>query len=221
MTAAGKPEGASSVGRAAGKSLSAVLSAGQVAVVRPTLPPPERNEVLRYAGAAAGDAQAEALLREVLPVAEPVLSVQAAVACLPLSFSPEGVSVGGLFCHSRDLAAALSGCGTALLLAVTLGVETDRLLYREGRLSPARALLLDALANERVEAAVDSLLATLFRECGICTAPRFSPGYGDLPLSLQEALLLRLDAPRRIGLTLTEGGMMSPTKSVTALAGIL
>ena len=50
--------------------------------------------------------------------------------------------------------------------------------------------------------------------------PRFSPGYGDYPLSVQRELLQLTDAPRRIGLTLTPGDMMTPSKSITAVIGL-
>ena len=43
---------------------------------------------------------------------------------------------------------------------------------------------------------------------------------GDLPLEEQGRLLALLDAPRRIGLTLTGGGMLVPVKSIVALAGL-
>ena len=50
--------------------------------------------------------------------------------------------------------------------------------------------------------------------------PRFSPGYGDFPLSQQAALCAVLNAERRIGLTLTPGGLLLPQKSVTAVIGV-
>jgi len=50
--------------------------------------------------------------------------------------------------------------------------------------------------------------------------PRFSPGYGDFSISHQEMILRMLNAEKSIGLTLTNGGMLNPTKSVTAVAGI-
>jgi cobalamin-dependent methionine synthase I len=37
---------------------------------------------------------------------------------------------------------------------------------------------------------------------------------------LQKDIFAALDCPRRIGLTLGEGMLMSPTKSVTALIGV-
>ena len=49
---------------------------------------------------------------------------------------------------------------------------------------------------------------------------RYSPGYGDLPLSLQGDLLWLLDAPRRVGLTVSPSHILLPRKSVTAILGI-
>lgn len=49
---------------------------------------------------------------------------------------------------------------------------------------------------------------------------RFSPGYGDLPLKTQRELIAKLDAPRKIGLTLNYNDLMIPMKSVTAIIGI-
>lgn len=54
-----------------------------------------------------------------------------------------------------------------------------------------------------------------------CAFPfRFSPGYGDLPLSLQNDLLDLLDAPRRVGLTASASHILLPRKSVTAILGV-
>lgn len=46
---------------------------------------------------------------------------------------------------------------------------------------------------------------------GLTLTGRFSPGYGDLPLTLQPALLERLQA-YRIGLTVNAGGQLQPGK---------
>ena len=50
--------------------------------------------------------------------------------------------------------------------------------------------------------------------------PRFSPGYGDFDIGHQKDMVNLLDLPRQIGVTLTDGGMLAPTKSVTAVMGI-
>ena len=55
---------------------------------------------------------------------------------------------------------------------------------------------------------------------GLFTRPRFSPGYGDLPLDVQSPLLALTDATRRLGVTLSESNLMNPLKSVTAVIGL-
>ena len=50
--------------------------------------------------------------------------------------------------------------------------------------------------------------------------PRFSPGYGDFDIRHQKDMVNLLELPRQIGVTLTDGGMLTPTKSVTAVMGI-
>ena len=67
-------------------------------------------------------------------------------------------------------------------------------------------------------AETDGLLPQL--GAGEFLTPPFSPGYGDWSLAAQDRVLDLLQAPKRIGLTLTEGGMLVPEKSITALVGI-
>ena len=55
---------------------------------------------------------------------------------------------------------------------------------------------------------------------GLLQRPRFSPGYGDWPLEEQRQLFAVLNCAKRIGLTLTDGLMMAPSKSVTAIIGL-
>ena len=57
-------------------------------------------------------------------------------------------------------------------------------------------------------------------ENGLYLRPRFSPGYGDFSILHQKELLQMTDASKKIGLALTEGYMLTPTKSITAVMGI-
>ena len=50
--------------------------------------------------------------------------------------------------------------------------------------------------------------------------PRSSPGYGDLSLTYQAEFLRVLEATKKIGIVLSEGGVMIPEKSVTAVMGL-
>ena len=77
---------------------------------------------------------------------------------------------------------------------------------------------LQALGAERAESLCDAFNNEI-REKYI-TAPRYSPGYGDVGLENQRVFFRLLDCPKNIGVTLGDNLMMKPTKSVTAFIGI-
>ena len=136
---------------------------------------------------------------------------------------PEGVDLGFTRTDSKALSRCLAGCGGAVVFAATVGMGLDRLIHRAQATSPARALMLQALGAERIEALCDAFcrdLAAQAAERGLAARPRFSPGYGDWPLEAQRDIFRLLDCPRRIGLTLNNSLLMSPTKSVTAVVGL-
>ena len=121
----------------------------------------------------------------------------------------------------RDIKDFLAGCTQAVLFAATLGMETESLIRRTQLRSMADAVLLDAVGSAAIEAVCDAFCADLAAEL----APRdltgrFSPGYGDYPLEEQRAVFRLLNVSRRIGVSLTESGLMIPQKSVTALIGV-
>ena len=124
---------------------------------------------------------------------------------------------------SKDLRKNLQGCGEVYLLAATLGPGPDLLIRRASAKRMSDAVIYQALCAEMIESCCDQICAQLRRQAaeeGLYLKPRFSPGYGDLPLDLQKDLLRILDAPKKIGLTLTDSLLMMPSKSVTALIGL-
>ena len=183
-------------------------------------PPFDAAEALRYARAGRGDAATEALLFDVYREAEPLLSYTVVYRELDVTREGDAVTLGPIRITSRTLSGALSTSRRALLLAATVGARFERLLLREGRLSPARALLLEAIGAERVEALLDAFTAHIEETHGVSLLRRVSAGYGDLPLSLQREIFPLLDCERRLGLTLSDSLLMSPKKSVTAIVGI-
>lgn len=119
--------------------------------------------------------------------------------------------------HFSDLQKLLSGCGSCLLIAGTLGVQLDQRMRYVSRFDMAKYVIMDAAANALVEEICDTLQQSLpFASLTF----RFSPGYGDVPIALQKQLLQVLDAGRRIGLTLTSNMLMMPQKSISGIVGI-
>ena len=97
------------------------------------------------------------------------------------------------------------------------------MIRRYAMLSPSRALIYQAIGAERVEAACGAFcdeMKQALAPSGRTLRPRFSPGFGDVSLDIQEQIVRVLDCARKIGVTLNESMLMSPSKSVTAFAGI-
>lgn len=129
----------------------------------------------------------------------------------------------GLVLPGQDIHQLLKDCDRAVLFALTLGPGPEQLIRREGLRSPTAALILDACASAACEQACDDLQHQLEEQlCSpvIFSTDRFSPGYGDLPLTVQRPLLELLDAQRRCGITLSDTCIMTPRKSVTAIFGL-
>lgn len=180
--------------------------------VRTFAPPPVcEREIWRYAACRQADEGVRALLAECLREALPQLSY---TVCF------EEIDPSPFTARSEALSRHLDGCERVVLMAATVGIALDRLIARYGRLSPAKAVLLQAIGTERVEALCDTFCAELAEETGLSPRRRFSPGYGDLPLDCQRDILPLLEADRRIGVMLSEGMLMSPSKSVTAFVGL-
>ena len=141
----------------------------------------------------------------------------------PLSFREEGPTLEGLDLTLPGAMAArmLGGCAQAAVLICTLGAAFEALLRAEQARGMARAALLDACGSAWVEAGCDGAQAEISaRFPGLHPTDRFSPGYGDLPLSLQRDICGALDAPRRLGVQVTDSLLLNPSKTVTAVIGL-
>lgn len=183
------------------------------------------KEVLRYLGY--GQTQAEErILEEIRDCGAQLLQAATPRAVwkhIPLSFPESGVSLGSLHVPGSDLRAHVTGCGEAVLFAATLGAGVDTLLERTARVDMSRAVILQAAAAALTESFCDEKEREISREAAerrLFLRPRYSPGYGDFPITLQRDILRILDCPKRIGLSVTDGCMLVPTKSVTAVIGL-
>ncbi len=106
-------------------------------------------------------------------------------------------------------------------MCATLGADVDKLIRVTQVSNLARAVVLDSFATVAIEQVCDSAeqeIAEAFP--GLYMTFRFSPGYGDYPVSLQKYFLGELDAGRKIGLSANESYILIPAKSVTAVIGL-
>ena len=115
------------------------------------------------------------------------------------------------------------GESDVIFLCGTIGAEFDAWQRRLSVLSAADALLSQQIGLAAVEKVMDEVEEGARKEIeveGRKLKPRRSPGYGDLPLSLSRTILDELDAPRKIGVSITDSNLLVPSKSVTAICEI-
>ena len=185
-----------------------------------TAPPIDRREILRYLGARDDAPAVAALVDECICEAEAALSYKVCFCEVDISHIGDALTLGTVKTNSTALEKNLSGCARATVFAATVGVSLDRLIARYSVSSPSKAVVLDAIGSERIEALCDEFCADIKRDTNVVEIrPRFSPGYGDFPLDAQNDIFALLDCPRKIGLTLNKSLIMTPSKSVTAIIG--
>lgn len=187
------------------------------------LPEVDRREVLRYMGCKESTPETEELIDRAIDVAKGAFCGKVCFCEIPLQISDGQIQFGTVRTESKSLLKNLGGCEAIVLFGATVGIDIDRLILRYGKVSPSLAVCLQALGAERIEALCDLFCADMARKQGIQgkrLRPRFSPGYGDFPLEAQKEIFAMLGCDRRIGLTLNDTLIMSPTKSVTAIIGI-
>jgi len=130
--------------------------------------------------------------------------------------------LGRHFDIEGSIAKHLEGCHAAYLVCGTIGAPFDAFQRRESVASGANALIAQAIGAAMIEEWMDETCAEIARglEPGERLISRYSPGYGDFPLSAQRTLLALLDAPRTVGVSLTDSLLMVPSKSVSAIIGV-
>lgn len=186
-------------------------------------PPYNRREILRYAQCPeCVDESMTAIMEECIAECDSFASFSYRISYIVLPIKSldrqsGDIDMESLTVTSRDLATNLDGCPEVVVFAATIGPGIDRLIRKYSKLDPVKALFMQAIGAERAES-----LCNMF--CGSFDSklrPRFSPGFGDLTLSIQPKVLEITNARKNLSITLDDGFLMSPTKSVTAFAGIM
>lgn len=181
----------------------------------------DRREIMRY-GRIGESEEMLSIMEECIREAQPVLSYRVCYVRTVIERG-ESLRLSVIETGSQTLCKALRDCDEAIIFAATAGAGIDRLISRYGRISPAKALVFQAIGAERIESLCDAFCVKMSDELRAdkkTLKTRVSPGYGDIPLAMQRDIFALLDCPRKIGLTLNDSLMMSPGKSVTAIAGI-
>ncbi len=198
-------------------------------------PPIDRGEILRYMGCKEGDFKIDKLIDECLKEAESQLVYKVCYDVFDISPNCDLSSIRHAVqaenventtsspnYDSKIIARNLEGCHSIVVFAATVGLGIDRLISKYSRISPVKALCFQAIGAERIESLCNffnKAIAYEMSERCLSARPRFSPGYGDFSLEVQREIFKVLDCYRKIGLSLNDSLLMSPSKSVTAIIG--
>ena len=145
------------------------------------------------------------------------------------AFAYAVLDAGELPVKGESLAKHLEGCEGLVVMAVTIGHGVDALISSTQGEKIALGVVMDAgasvmaelaanIANERIRDALSERSGGVSKP--LFMTERFSPGYGDSPLEMQTQVLALLDAEQQLGITLSKGFMMSPSKSITGIMGL-
>lgn len=184
------------------------------------------REAVRYLGygTCAIDEQAMQLIQDSFGELEQVAVPKCIYRIFELSVPDENkIQIGKTMIESKNLSKNLFDCEQAILLGATLGAEVDRRIRKLEVLDITQALVMQACATAYLEEYLDDMqdeLAKDLEKQQRYIRPRFSPGYGDFSILHQKDILRMLETTKHIGVSLTDGLMLTPTKSVTAVMGI-
>ncbi len=185
-----------------------------------------KREIYRYAGYGGlkdpNDETIEKLLGEVMDDCKSDLAYRVCYRRMELT-RKDGVMQLPFPTDSKNLAKCLEGSREIVIFAATVGLGIDRKIARYRLISPTKALLMQAYGAERVERLCDVFCSEIAKEAsedGLFCTPRYSPGYGDLPLETQKDVFRLLECDVQIGISLNRSLLMTPSKSVTAIFGL-
>jgi len=121
----------------------------------------------------------------------------------------------------NDIQNHLKNCDTVILFCATLSQGADTCIRLAQAGDVLAGMMTDAMASALTEQFCDIAEHEILSQFdGKFPTWRFSPGYGDMPLSVQEMFLKVIDAERRTGVCVSESGLLIPRKSVTAVIGL-
>lgn len=185
-----------------------------------------KNDVLRYLGYHGGEIEgkydelieenAKFLLKKATPrYTYSVFEIE--------SHNPVKLKGTNIVFESSQIQKHLENSSRCILLAATLGPEVDKSIRVKTLKDMADAVIFDSCASSGIENLCDNLTEYLekkFEEENLYLTDRYSPGYGDFPLSAQKDICLLTGCGSKIGLFCNNAYALTPVKSITAIIGI-
>jgi len=189
----------------------------------------DRDEVLRYLQTSKDleDENINRLLDESITEIKKQINFRYLYQKFPIQHTAAGVKIKNttLTLEGKSIKKHLENSKEIYLMAATLGTQVDKRISYYEKISVTKSMIFDACATTAIEEGCNQLEKEIKQkvlEAGNKDITfRYSPGYGDLGINIQKEFLRILNAPKKIGLTASKYNMLIPTKSVTAIIGVV
>lgn len=175
-----------------------------------------KKTIYNYLNMTISDSFIESLIDECIEEVKSLSHFKVTYQCFHLTHNPLTIKETGLLFNSSDLSFYLKDCNECMIIAGTLGNEVDRKLKYYEYVHMSKALVFDAVCNAYIEQCLDEYQS----ELPFVHTYRFAPGYGDVPLELNKEFYNYLDAYKHLGLSINNGGLFIPLKSIIGICGI-
>jgi len=125
--------------------------------------------------------------------------------------------------RSQVIARLLEQCCKVSVFVATIGNRLEEMTRRlAGSGLILQSAVLDAIGSDATERVADFVQGRIGEVTGaqeLCTSQRFSPGHCDWDISQQKEIFRAMDRDST-GVSLTEGCLMVPRKSISGIIGI-
>jgi len=186
------------------------------------------KEILRYLGYrnSAANERVSSIIAELIGLFSENVTPKSVYGVWDCHIDSSTLTIGNITFNSKNLCGHLADCQSIVLLAATFGTQADALIRRFSVQDMEKAVIAQAVCAAMIEAYCDSIIEKIESDLSqmkefisLYPTTRFSPGYGDFDIAHQKDILNILNCSR-IGLALTEGYMLTPAKSLTAVIGL-
>lgn len=109
-------------------------------------------------------------------------------------------------------------CEKYCVIFSTLGIEVDRYIKRIMLTDASKAVILDAMFSAYLELMTDKYEAKNIRENH---SFRYAPGYGQIDISYNKIFFDIMGIEKKLGITVSSGGIFLPQKSMMGICMIL
>ena len=147
-----------------------------------------------------------------------IVNYKYAYVKVPVSTTNDVCDFGFSNVKSASLSRVLASSKEVFIMAVSTGIEVERLITKLYLKKDPSAFFIDAIGSAAIESFADYINEKICQNLN--TTNRFSPGYADFPLDFQRDLIARINANQTVGITVNNELFMTPMKSITAIIGI-